>query len=210
MHAGSLLGSVSSIEAHGRHLIGKNVLTGDIEPRLHQILATLTDIAELLDSSRLQRLENHSERVAKTVQRILIGLYENGSVRNSDVCPETVDTAKRSAGISCIDGWLVVPLSSDPPGNKNWLPVFDVLQTRLDRIIDDFEQLASRLQPLSEQHAGAQLCQTVLGMLNVLETTIARIVAEQGYVTHRTDHGQETLLETVGEQMTAFTGDTDA
>jgi len=88
--------------------------------------------------------------------------------------------------------------------------VFDLLQTQLDGIIDDFEQVSHRLRVSSAERVPARLCETVVEMLELLETTVARIIAEQGYVSFRTDHGQETLLETVDKQMTAFTGDTDA
>lgn len=211
MHAGSLLGSVSTIEAHGRYLLEKNVLGGwDIEPRLQRVLTILTDIAELLNSSRLGRLAQHPEPVEQSVQRILVALYRNASVRADDVTRQTAETAKRSAGVVSRGSWLVVPLGQREPTNGNWLPVFDLLQTQLDGIIDDFEQVAHRLRVSSAERVPARLCETVVEMLELLETTVARIIAEQGYVSFRTDHGQETLLETVDQQMTAFTGDTDA
>lgn len=211
MHAGSLLGSVSAIEAQGQLLLEKNVLDGwDIEPRFQRLLTILTDIAELLNSSSLGRLAQHPEPVEKSVQQILAALYRNASVRADDVSRQTAETAKRSAGVFSRGSWLVVPLGASEPTNRNWLPVFELLQTQLEGIIDDFGQVAHRLRVSSAQRVLKRLCQTALEMLELLQTTVARIVAENGYVSYRTDHGQEMLLETVDKQMTAFTGDTDA
>lgn len=211
MHAGSLLGSVSAIEAQGQHLLQRNVL-GEwaIEPGFQRLLTILTDIAELLNSTNLGRLAQHPETVEKSVQQILAALYRNASVRSDDVSQQTVETAKRSAGVFSRDSWLVVPLGASEPTNRNWLPVFELLQTQLEGIIEDFGQVAHRLRVSSAPRVLNRLCQTVLEMLELLETTVARIVAENGYVSYRTNHGQETLLETVDQQMTTFTGDTDA
>lgn len=211
MHAGSLLGSVSAIEADGRYLLEKNVLGGwEIEPRLQRILTILTDIAELLNSYRLGHLAQHPKPVEQSVQRILVRLYENASVHVDDVTQDTAETAKRAAGVISRDSWLFVPLGASEPTNRNWLPVFELVQTQLDNIIDDFGQVAHRLRVSSAERVPTRLCQTVIEMLELLQTTVARIVAEQGYVSFRTDHDQEMLLETVDQQMTAFTGDTDA
>jgi hypothetical protein len=211
MLAGSLLGSVSSIELQGRHLLQKNALGGwDIEPRLQRILTILTDIAELLNSSRLGRLGEHPEPVYKSVQQILVLLYENASVRSHDVSQQTAERAKRSAGVVSYDSWLFVPLAEGDPENRNWLPVLELLQTQLDSIIEDFGQVAQRLRVSSAQRVPTSLSRSVLEMLKLLKKTLGRIVAEQGYVSFRTEHGQESLLETINHKMTALTGDTDA
>jgi len=211
MYAVSLLRSVRQIEVHASQILEMRMLSGfETELRLLQTQSTLIDLAELLRSSTPLPADQHKSHVESAVMNILKHQYKTFSPAQEELRTEVIDTARQGAEIEYGGSWLFVPLGEDGAQAKNWNPVIKILQQRLPEIVSDFNQISHRIQTDGGEKRLNRSCKNILEMLEVLEYTLGRITATNGYVSHRTDHNQDKLLKSIEREITVLRGDTDA
>lgn len=211
MYAVSLLGSVRRIEITGINLLEMRTLPRtEAEFRLSETVSTLLDIAELLHANVPFPLTSHPEQVKQAVVEIITRRYERPSATPAEFGEESIETARKNAGVETGDSWLFIPLGDTGIPAKNWQPVFSFLRRQVERIATDFERIALRLRTTKGDRFLAETCDSIIEMLDVLEYSLGRISATKNYVSHRTDHKQHELLEAIEHQTSTFGGDTDA
>lgn len=211
MFAVSLLQAVKQIETLARRLIElRSFTTEKTQPVLARVSPILADIAELLHSHRPFDFVAHTELTDRAVRQILAEQYDTGMASTDDFGPETVQTAKDTADVVVRKSWLFVPLGTTDVSRKNWRSVFDVIDTRLEGIIELFEKITRRLRASTVTNVSVAISENVVEMLTTLQGTIAQIVTTREYVSYRTDQNQDALLDAVEQQADAFSGDTDA
>lgn len=151
MYAGSLVGSVRTIEAETERLLEKPTLVDDADTEASgaAVRRAIEDAAELLVVSvpipAIGREVQQSDD-EPLVEAVLEATYDHGVASAETVDAEVLDRAKASVRTRVVSDRAVVPLAAGGPRASNWPSVFAFLREKLDGALARVGRVRQRIR----------------------------------------------------------------
>lgn len=156
------------------------------------------------------------------VRRVLATSYERGAAPVDRLESPDRDRVADDDRFETVDSWVIVPLSGAAPYARNWRPVLEALEQRIEGVLEDFRRIERRVRAAGSAGGAttgaedadpgllAAGCAAIVEMLETLALVVRRAESDARYVRRRTDHRQDELLATIETATTQLRSDDDA